>query len=204
MRVGYFGGSFDPIHRGHVELARHILRAESLDKLVFLPARQAPHKKNGPDAGGSHRLMMLGLALRGETGLSIDGRELDRAGPSYTFDTMRTIKDESPDDQLFFLIGLDSLGDLNQWYRINELAKLVTFLVARRPGEHRDDMEQAARENSAIRYRLLETPEIRASSREIKRRLASGRPADEYLVPSVEAYIREHQLYDVPSSPASS
>ncbi|MEE9394572.1 MAG: nicotinate-nucleotide adenylyltransferase [Planctomycetota bacterium] len=204
MRVGYFGGSFDPIHRGHVELARHILRAESLDKLVFLPARQAPHKKSGPGASGSHRLMMLGLALRGETGLSIDGRELDRAGPSYTFDTMRMIKDESPDDQLFFLIGLDSLGDLNQWHRIDELAKLVIFLVARRPGEHRDDMEAAARENSAIRYELLETPEIQASSREIKRRLASGQPVDEYLAPSVEAYIREHLLYDVPSSPASS
>jgi nicotinate-nucleotide adenylyltransferase len=195
MRQGIFGGSFDPIHLGHVNLALEIMNAWSLDSVRFIPAANPPHKLGSVQASAAHRVAMITTAIVDHDGFVVDSRELDRGGTSYTVETIRELQREHPDDAHFFIIGADSLADLHKWYRIEDLAQMVTFLVAARPG---DDIEEAALLGAAVpgmQFEVVPTTLHDLSSSEIREAIQAGQSNPMGLNDRVSAYIRKHGLY---------
>jgi len=201
LRVGVLGGTFDPVHRGHLALARAALDELGLDEVLFVPAGQPWRKEGRIVAPAAHRLAMLRLALAGEPALRVETLELDRPGPSYTADTLEALRDARPDDELFFVAGEDALADLPNWLRPERILELATLAVARRV-----DVPQAAGESlSGLRERVvwLKMPLLPVSATEIRDRVRRGLPVDDLVPPAVEAYIREHGLYrERPELPA--
>ncbi len=186
--IGIYGGSFDPVHHGHLILARDAVEQLGLARLVFVPAAISPHKlARAPGAPGEWRLRMLEAAVAGEERFAVDGRELHRAGPSYTIDTIQALRAEAPEDTAFFyLIGEDNVPLLHTWHRIGELRALVRFVVCRRPGP--------TPASDAGEFPVL-SRWVDISSTEIRNRVASGRQI-RYLVPeAVAAIITAQQLY---------
>jgi nicotinate-nucleotide adenylyltransferase len=196
-RWAFFGGSFDPVHAGHLSIAHQVRVAVGLDEVVFLPARQSPFKRAEDTSAAHHRLAMLRLALDGEIGLKIDARELDRPGPSFTVETMEEVRAEAPDLQLYFLIGRDHVAALPRWRHAERLAELVSFLVVGREGDPRPSLAALP---PTFRTRYVETEAHPASSSEIRRRLREGRDLDDWLKPAVADYARRASLYSASSS----
>jgi nicotinate-nucleotide adenylyltransferase len=190
-RLGIFGGTFDPIHVGHLivsEMARSVL---SLDRVVFVPARIPPHKGSGP-ADPEHRLRMTDLACRDNPAFEVSDLELRRDGPSYTVETLRDLRTRSPEDtELYLLMGADSARDLESWKDHRVLLEESTVVVLTRAGVRRSDLP----ERVARRATLLSTPVIEISSSDIRRRVREG-GSIRYLVPDpVEKYVRSERLY---------
>ena len=196
--IGIYGGTFDPVHHGHLILARDAVEQLGLARLIFVPAALNPHKlTRQPAASGELRLQMLRAAVAGEPRFEVDDCELHRAGPSYTIDTVEAIRARLPAaasrDHLFYLIGADNLAELPRWHRIDALRALVTFTVFHRrvpssPSLAANDLPTLDRV-------------IDVSSTEIRNRVASGRSI-RYLVPEgVAAVIDDHRLYRSPAVP---
>jgi nicotinate-nucleotide adenylyltransferase len=203
-RIGLFGGTFDPIHAGHLLLADSAREWASLDVVLFLPSASPPHKPGGakgPKAAFPHRVRMAEIATAPDPGFIVSGREGLRPGPSYTVDLLREVRRErGPGAQLFFLIGADWVGGLGTWREIGEIFSLCRFLVVPRPGFPRAGPEELAGALGAEKARLLDegrvpAPEIGISSTDIRKRLASGRSVRYLLPPGVEDYIRANGLY---------
>lgn len=129
MRIGIFGGSFDPPHRGHLEVAKSALKHANLDKVIFIPAKQNPHKEAIPHASDSFRLEMLKSLINSEKGFIIDEIELNRPSPSYSVDTIRKLKTENPDDLLFLILGSDTLTQFDKWKDHEEIIKSVAGII---------------------------------------------------------------------------
>ena len=193
LRVGVLGGTFDPVHRGHLALARAARDELGLDELLFVPAGQPWRKAGRIVAAANHRLAMLRLALKGELGFRVETLEMDRPGPSYTADTLEALRAARPGDELFFVIGEDALADLPNWVRPGRILELATLAVARRV-----DVPNAAAEGPpGLRERVvwLKMPLLAVSATEIRDRVRRGLPVDGLVPPAVAAYIREHRLY---------
>ena len=195
MRQGIMGGSFDPVHEGHVNLACEIMVAASLDSIRFIPAAVPPHKRDSILANSAHRVAMLELAIEGKPGLSVDTRELQRGGTSYTVETIRELLNEFPADEFFFIIGADSLGDLPKWYDIAELSKMVVFLVAARPGDDLASCSTTAERIAGLQFEVISTTPMDISSSGIRTELRGRDIVPDGLSPSVLSYIREKGLY---------
>ena len=186
-RIGILGGSFDPVHCGHITIARAALRAAQLDRVLFMPAAKQPFKRRGSHAPDAARLDMVRLAIKGEPRFEPCALELERGGVSYLFDTLTELKKRHPRAQLFFIIGMDSLRDLRLWYRAAELPALCTFLVAARPGVEPP-------ENAPV-HTLIPCRAKNVSSSDIRERVAKNLPI-RYLVPrAVASRIACHGLY---------
>ena len=182
-RVGVFGGSFDPVHHGHLAIALAALEAVPLDRVIFVPARRSPLKDSAPEAAETDRLAMLERAIDGERRFAVSRIELERPAPSYTVDTLETL---APEGRLFLILGADAAADLARWKRPERIRELATIVVARRPGT------SAAPTMNAM---TLDTPLMDISARELRERAARGRSL-RYLVPdAVWRYIEEHRLY---------
>jgi nicotinate-nucleotide adenylyltransferase len=200
MRLGVFGGTFDPIHLAHLILAERCREACRLDRVLFVPAGQPPHKSERQITPGRQRLEMVELAIAGHTAFAASTIELDRPGPSYSVDTLTELANQNPGDELFFLIGSDSLADLPLWYQPHRISSLATLVVATRPGSKRPDVEplRAVIGSSAVEQLLrhfVDIPLIEISSSVIRARVAAGQSA-RYMVPrAVECYIETHGLY---------
>ena len=200
MRLGVFGGSFDPVHIGHLLLAETCREQCRLDQVWFLPAAVAPHKQGKGTAPAKHRLAMLELALAGHAAMIVSALEIDRGGISYTVDTLREIRRSQPAAELFLLMGADSLPELPSWYQADEICRLALPVVVRRPGAPEPDFGVLADLATAerlqeIRARQLESPQIDVSSSEIRQRVSAGRSI-RYQVPrAVEKYIETNGLY---------
>jgi nicotinate-nucleotide adenylyltransferase len=200
QKIGILGGTFDPVHWGHLILAEQARESLALDRVLLVPAAASPRKRDRTPTLAKHRLTMLELAVAGNPGLGVDEIELDREGPSFTVDTLRLLREQRPGDELFFLIGADNFFDLPHWREPVEIARLATIAVARRPGQPPLDPKrlappfspQAAR---AIADRVVEIPLIGISATEIRRRRAEGKSIRYLLPASVEAYIFAHDLY---------
>lgn len=204
-RIGLFGGTFDPIHAGHLDLARALFDHLGLDELRFLVAHVPPHKA-GPHASGLHRHAMVSLALAEEERMLADPRELERTGPSYTVDTLTNLKAERPEADLFFLAGADSLRDLSSWRAPDRILELAVFCAVDRDGL---DLEDAAAEHveaiEAGRIRLLQHEPPPWSSTQLRAILAAGdEPPAEALHPDVARYIRKTGLYRLTPDGSSS
>lgn len=189
-RVGVFGGSFDPIHIGHLTLARHAREACKLDELMFIPVGDPPHKA-GPVARADHRLAMVSLAVIAEPNTSVSRIEMDRTGKSYTVDTLRALRQSLGDVELFLLIGTDNAVEMGSWYRPDEVLELSRVTVLCRPGWDRARVPGEL----AAKMTFLDSPLIDCSSTDVRERVASREPIVALVDDSVARYIDAHELY---------
>lgn len=200
MRLGIFGGSFDPVHLGHLVLANCCLEQAKLDALWFVPAARQPLKPDGPHASDVHRLAMLEFAVNSCPEFAISTIELDRGDISYTVETLESILQQQPEAELFFPMGADSLADLPRWHRAADVCRLAVPLVVRRSGNSQPDFEALGEFVSherldLIRQSQVEMPETPISSTKIREQIASDGDWEAWVQPEVANYIRQHRLY---------
>jgi nicotinate-nucleotide adenylyltransferase len=195
MRLGLFGGTFDPIHLGHLILAEQCRESCGLDRLWFVVAGEPPHKPGGRTAA-AHRLEMARIAVAGHPKFIVSDLETRRPGPHYSVETLESVGRDNPAEEIFFLIGADSLAELVSWREPARIAQLATIVVVNRPGI--EEVEAAKLPDfGADAHRLLSVtiPAIGISSTDLRQRLAEDRSI-RYLVPrGVEAYIEANGLY---------
>ena len=187
MATGVLGGSFDPVHHGHLIAADRAAEALGLDTVLFVPCARQPLKPQDPVASPAHRLTMLRLAFAGYQRFALDTCELDRPAPSYTVDTLRLLRERWIDERLVLIVGADAAATLPRWKAGDEVARLAEVAVLTRPG--------APEVTSAFVKHLVATPAIEISSSDIRARCLTGKSI-RYLVPeAVAQYIGRHGLY---------
>ncbi len=189
QRIGLFGGSFDPVHLGHLLVAQAAREELQLKRIYFIPAAQSPFKPEQPLAPAIERVRLLRLALAGRTDCEIDEQELSRAGVSYSIDTVRNCVRRFPEAQFFYLIGADHVKSLPQWREADELARLVEFVIIPRPGQ------PPVEPPPPFRGRYLSGFPLGVSSSQIRERVRAGRPIDLLVGPAVAEAIRNNGLY---------
>ena len=193
MRIGIFGGSFDPVHNAHVALARLALDELMLDELRWVPAGQAWQKAR-PLTDATHREAMLRLAIEGEPRFTVARLELDRGGASFTLDTVRAMQAAQPGAQWFLVIGQDQYARFHTWQGWQELLKRVTLAVAQRSGAGGAVDPQVQR----VALQVVALPMMDVSSTDIRARVRAGQRIDDLVPPAVARYIEEHNLYRGP------
>jgi nicotinate-nucleotide adenylyltransferase len=198
MRIGILGGTFDPVHYGHLIVAETCRERLRLNQVRLIPASSPPHKPGAKIADGHARADMLMLAVSGYPEFVVDRRELKRSGPSFTVDTLRELKTQFPDDDLFLLMGADSLRDLLTWREPEEIARLATIVACNRPGVAEITSSQIVEwvgQEIAARVLSLTMPGTDLSATELRQRIADGRSL-RFLTPrAVEVFIGQHGLY---------
>lgn len=183
MKIALFGGTFDPVHHGHLILAREAVERLQIDRLIFIPNTLSPHKQARVTASGELRMEMVRAAIRGEAKFEADDLELKRGGPSYAIDTVEEMLRQNPDAGLFYLIGEDNVAELHTWRRVQDLQRLAQFVVMSRTGHGRNHS-----------FPVVER-DIDISATEIRKRVAKNESI-RYLVPEkVIAIIEQHNLY---------
>ncbi len=196
MRLGIFGGSFDPVHVGHLALARACQQQAALDEVWFTPTAIQPLKHSGPHATDAQRIEMLHLATDHETKWRVCTLEIDRGGFSYTVDTLHQIHVELPEASLFFLIGTDALRDVPHWRETVEIFRLATPLVVRRAGQPEPELATLAQLcTEESQPRLIAMPAINISSSEIRRRIAKNETIADLVPAAVAEFIAQQALY---------
>jgi nicotinate-nucleotide adenylyltransferase len=200
MRMGVFGGSFDPVHRGHVLLAECCRAQAALDRILFVPTARQPHKPRTPQASDADRLAMLELAIAGYPEFAISQIELERGGVSYTVDTLRAIASAEPGAKLYLLLGADSLADLPTWRDPAAICAIATPLAVRRPGWPEPSVDALAGIASPellaeVRALRVEMPATPISSSRIRSLIAGGGEWQSLVPPEVAEYIVQRRLY---------
>lgn len=195
--LGILGGTFDPVHMGHLRMAEAVYEKMQLEKIIFIPAYVAPHKVGLDFAPAEERFAMTKLAVEPFADFTVSDLELKRSGVSYTIDTVRELSRIYAGKKLYFIIGADSVVQLHTWNNIYDLLELATFVAAGRPGYEgvKEQVVETLGREAAEKIVLLDTPEYDISSTDIRTRIRSGASLAG-LVPSVvEEYIRNHGLY---------
>jgi nicotinate-nucleotide adenylyltransferase len=202
-RIGVLGGTFDPVHNGHLAIARALREALGLDRVIWVPAGRPPHKTGQIVSSDRDRLAMLELAMAGSTADEISTIDLERAGPSYTADTLELLAETVAPAQLVFLMGEDSLRDFPAWHAPERIARAAELAVAARPGID-TDLATITRAVPAATGRIhpIPTEEIAISSSDIRRRVREGTSIQGLVPPVVQRYIHEHRLYEAPKGDA--
>ncbi len=218
MFIGLLGGSFNPIHYGHLHIANHVLQTLSLDKVIFIPAGDPPHKPATSLAPAHHRLEMVKLATKSSESFKVDAREALAPRVSYSVDTVTQLKKEFPDAELGFIIGLDAFLEFPSWKEATHLLDLCHMIVCSRPGAsfaqlqelallphiplanlHNLDQQAKARLDIALpsgsAITLLSVPPSDVSASHIREQIALKHPIGHWLPPSVESYIIQHEVY---------
>jgi nicotinate-nucleotide adenylyltransferase len=187
VRIGVFGGSFDPVHHGHLIVAAEARRALGLTEVRFVPAREQPFKEGRHRAGPDDRLAMLRLAVEGVPGFVVDPRECRRPGPSYTIDTLRELRTEFPEAALSLIVGADTVRDFPTWRESEAIRRLATLVILTRPG--------VALPPDRLGGQFLDVPCIDISATAVRERVRA-RESIRFLVPdAVARYIVDHRLY---------
>jgi nicotinate-nucleotide adenylyltransferase len=196
VRLGILGGAFNPPHIGHLVCAQEALLQLELDKVVFVPVGEAPHRAIVDDAGAEARLELVELAIAGDDRFESSRIELDRDGPSYTSDTLRQMRSGAPEDELFLLLGGDQAAALASWHEPEEVLSLATVAVVERVSWTRQAIGiKLARLKGSERVRYLDMPLMQVSSSAIRRRVAAGRPIRYFVPDAVAGYIEANGLY---------
>lgn len=191
QQIGVLGGTFNPVHLGHLLIAQAALEQGKLDLVKFIPSAKPPHKRAKQMASARQRLHMLRLAIDDDPRMEVDDLEIRRGGISYSIDTLHALRHCDSSASYTFIIGSDSLADLHQWREITQLATLCRFLAVSRPGVN----AVPPRSGLGIRYRVVSGHPVGISSREIRRRCSRGQTI-RYLVPrTVSRYIERQRLY---------
>ena len=189
MKLGLFGGSFDPVHLGHLLVAQAAIEELGLDRLFFIPAAQSPFKPENQPAPAPARLQLLRLALTGKSNCEIDDQEIRRGGVSYTIETVRDYAKRFPKAELFYLIGADNAAKLNEWREAKELARLAQFVATPRPGE------TSVTFPSPFQGRTLKGFPLAVSSSKIRARVKAGLPIEPLVPPTVAEAVHASKLY---------
>jgi len=200
MRLGVFGGTFDPVHLGHLILAEQCREQGRLDQVVFIPAARPPHKQDKSLISFTERVEMLRLAVSGQPAFRIDELEKDRPGPSFTVDTLAQLRDRNAGAELFLLIGSDTLRDLPTWHQPVKILESTGLLVVPRPGWPIPNAEEVKKslalpDSFPLRLQICAIPQIEIASRDLRRCIAEGRSVRYMLPRAVEAYIGDKKLY---------
>jgi nicotinate-nucleotide adenylyltransferase len=196
MRLGIFGGSFDPVHNGHLALACACQRQAALDEVWFMPTAVQPFKQQGPHATDTQRIEMLRLAIQSEPAWRVSTLEIDRGGTSYTVDTLGQLNEEIPYAVLFFLMGADAVNDAPHWHEPQIIFSLATPLVVHRAGQPEPALASLWTLCAASKQpRLVEMAAIDVSSTEVRHRAAAGESLDDLVPSSVSAYIAAKHVY---------
>lgn len=197
-RLGIMGGTFDPIHYGHLVTAEEARDRFELDKVLFVPAGRPPHKQAGLISSTKHRYLMTVLATLTNPSFEVSRVDIDRDGVTYTVDTLRDLHRKYPDDQLFFITGADAILEIITWKDAHELIKLCEFIAATRPGYHIDALDEKLGDlytDCRERFHVLEVPALAISSTDIKKRVRQKRPIRYLLPETVDFYIQKNGLY---------
>lgn len=197
QRLGILGGTFDPIHHGHLVAAGEAHHQLGLDRILIVPAGTPPHKPDRPISPAHHRLRMIELAIAGKPHFVLSRVDVDRPGPSYTVDTLKLLRAEwGPNPRFFFIEGADSLTEIQTWYQPQHLIELCELAAVERPGV---EIDLPALEKQlpglASRIHWVHMPRLEISSSDIRARTREGRPISFLVPPAVEAYILNHGLY---------
>jgi nicotinate-nucleotide adenylyltransferase len=190
-RIGVMGGTFDPVHHGHLSAANEVRHRYALDEVVFLPTGQPWQKAHRAVSAPEDRYLMTVIATASNPSFSVSRLEIDRAGPTYTVETLRALRELHADAELFFITGTDALAQILTWRDADELFALAHFVGVSRPGY--DPVDVAGLPSGSVTH--LQVPALAISSSDLRERVASGLPVD-YLVPDgVVQYIRKRNLY---------
>ena len=199
-KVGIMGGTFNPIHLAHTEMAKVCLRQQDLDKILFMQSKNPPHKKDKSILPENERAVMVKLAVSEYDKFVFSDFELQRKGTTYTADTLRLLQEENPDDNYYFIMGADSLLYLDKWYRPQEILKRAVILAIGRDGSTPDELKEKRKElikqydKADIRFVHMRQMDI--SSSMIREGIAHGENMEKYLDKEVWNYINENGLYD--------
>ncbi|MDZ4817361.1 MAG: nicotinate-nucleotide adenylyltransferase [Planctomycetota bacterium] len=200
MRLGIFGGSFDPVHYGHLLAAESCREQANLDDVWFVPLAVPAHKSPQDISAASDRIDMLKLAAAGHQSLRVSSLEIDRGGISYTVETLEQLHGDQPDNELFLILGADSLADFPTWRNAERICELAALLVVRREGYPEPNFRVLAefvdrKRIEHFKSLQVEMPAIGLAAREIRHRVASGRSIRYRTPRAVERYIETHGLY---------
>ena len=199
MRIGVFGGTFDPPHNGHYKYACEAIEKLELDRLIVIPASIPPHKAGLGISSGEDRMNMTELLFSGNEKVSVSDMELRRQGKSYTVDTVRLLREEYPDDEIFFLMGSDMLLSFHAWYCPSEIIEYVRICAVTRCDEvDRNDLEAYIREHfhgSEDRFTICDFEPIELSSTQVRNAVKNGESISSMVNPRIETYIIEKELY---------
>jgi nicotinate-nucleotide adenylyltransferase len=213
MKIGLFGGTFDPIHWGHLRSAEEVREAFRLDRVLFIPAAEPPHKKRKPGTSGQNRLELVRLAIANNPSFGLSSVELSRPGKSYTIDTLRYFRQtRSPKDSLYFILGLDAFREIGTWKDCRKIFPLCHFIVTSRPGCEAlmslegmpvavrkpfcyDFKKKVYRHESGSLIYFFKLTDIAISASEIRRRLRQGKSIRYLVPPEVERCIKKRGLY---------
>ncbi|MBS3739949.1 nicotinate-nucleotide adenylyltransferase [Candidatus Bipolaricaulota bacterium] len=190
-RVGLFGGTFDPIHNAHLDVARQALVQMELDKVILIPSKHPPHKTEEGMTSADIRYKMVQLSVEDRVGLDVSPVEINREGPSYTVDTLKEMKNLF--DEIMFIVGADNLIKIDTWKNPEELLNMCPFVVAPRGGILKDDFQGSIFQGKDIRF--LKMSEISLSSTEVRERIMDGQPVDGLVPEKVLNFIIDEGLY---------
>ena len=200
-KIGILGGSFDPVHNGHISLAKHAVEIGGLDEVVMIPARIQPFKQDRIPASGEDRFNMLAMAADDDDYITVSRYELQQEGVSYTYLTMRHMQEFFGEEtRLYFITGTDSFLKLDTWKNAPELLTKYSYIIGTRPGYRQEEYEEAyERITSTFGTEVISMkwtePDISAT--QIRKMIADGEPIDHLVPPEVDRYIKEHGLYRV-------
>jgi nicotinate-nucleotide adenylyltransferase len=197
-RLGIMGGTFDPIHYGHLVAAEMARDKFNLSKVLFIPSKTPPHKDRRDISAADLRFEMLNLALEDNTAFDLSALEFEREGPSYTVDTLRILRRTYPDHELYFITGTDALREIFSWREADKILMMTEFIGAARPGfDASDFLLQVQQEHPEIQGRIhhLEVPALAISSTDIRARVKRGYPIRYLLPEQVRHFILKHGLY---------
>lgn len=200
MKLMLYGGTFDPVHNGHVKVAQSAFEKLGCDKAFFIPARRSPHRSKGPLASGPERIAMLKLALADMPRFEVSDCELKRPEPSYTFDTIKHFARTYQNAELFWIVGADALTDLLDWHKIAQITDICTLCVMYRPGYQKPEFQGfedhlGPERTQKLRNNVIPGPLFDISSTEIRANLLKGRQCTDLIDPRVMHYIRNKGLY---------
>ena len=198
MNIGVLGGTFDPVHKGHIVVAEEVRARLKLAEVLFVPAGQPWLKADSPILAAEHRVQMIRLAIAGKPYFKLSTMEIERAGPSYTVDTLTELQDQlGAGDELFFILGWDNLAQLPQWKEPSQLVKMCRLVAVPRPGyplPNLDSLEAVIPELPG-RLIILNKPEVDVNATKIRDRVNQGLSIRHLVPEPVDEYIRQHKLY---------